>query len=597
MTPNETKSYFRGTSPQYCWNTNFALLLLSRYSTTTAAAVEWTAINTTAANTKTSTMPGQEVDDAAVKSPADGLIRRGNKRQVTPEELQNNKTKRPLLSFEHADNHQVNSVCRKDEENENKRRRSLFHSKSSSDEEVDLNATQPFEFTQDSDAEDDDEDEKPLVVVKDAANGSTMTLKPRYSSETRSFYSVGRDTCSSLLCAHDSVGRKHAEIVHDQRDGSFLLHAYKECWIRDSEAKKWTSIPAGSEKRIDEGQSFRVLPNASQKALSTTPAVQFALEIFDNHSKKSFGSVSIDHEYLGLLRSVKRNGQHQANKKGGNTTLREQVTLKINLTSNDNTKNLLPVTTLRRIYPLAAILEAIWYLRGENHVRFLQRNNQKFWDKQAVNSWIGYNYGLLTTYPDPRTTDGKQINQLEENVLKPLVAGMSSRNMVCTLCKPGEPTLQQACTSSVQFAVSGDDNQLDLTVTQRSSDVILGLPNDVVVWSILLHLVRREVGLRTNGQRELRAGMLNFCISGGGAHVYDVNAQNFDALLDRKPIIPKNEDAYPCLVVDDLCGSMGMLDIAHTYEDDVQNCKIDKLRVTGYTSYHPPMKIEQAIDP
>lgn len=171
--------------------------------------------------------------------------------------------------------------------------------------------------------------------------------------------------------------------------------------------------------------------------------------------------------------------------------------------------------------------------------------------------------------------------------------------MVCTLCKPGEATVQQACTSSVQFTVSAEGT-LDLTVNQRSSDVILGLPHDVIAWSVILHLVRREVSLRTKGKRKIRAGHLHFCIAGGGAHVYEINKENLETLLEREPLA----DVNPCLLVDDSCAAlgMGMFELARSFGDNVHCAKGARLRVAGYASndsqtcYHSHIKIQQALD-
>jgi thymidylate synthase len=270
--------------------------------------------------------------------------------------------------------------------------------------------------------------------------------------------------------------------------------------------------------------------------------------------------------------------------------LRDQVTLSINLhDDNEGDRNLLPVTTLRKLYPMAAILEAIWYLRGENHIRFLQKHGQKFWDKQARDEgWVGLNYGLLTYYPSG--CSGKSINQLEEKVLMPLCAGKKSRNMVCTFCKPDEDTLQEACTSSVQFTVS-TNNSLDMTVTQRSSDAILGLPNDVFVWSIILHLVRREVRLRTKGNIQLKAGRLYFCIAAGGSHAYDINSESLKILLEREP----KKGVMPHLIIDESLKDVGMMALARDYDKNFENREVVKLRVEDYVDYHPRLTIEQAL--
>jgi thymidylate synthase len=156
--------------------------------------------------------------------------------------------------------------------------------------------------------------------------------------------------------------------------------------------------------------------------------------------------------------------------------------------------------------------------------------------------------------------------------------------MVCSLML-GETTVQSACTSSVQFARTG--NKLDLTVNQRSSDVILGLPNDAVVWATILHLVRRELFLRTKGEIHLYAGTLNFCISSGGAHVYELNNANFEELLRR----PRKTGIQPKLVMQDCME--GIFDIAKNYARGNPSWTVEGY---GIDSHHERMKIEQAVD-
>ena len=43
----------------------------------------------------------------------------------------------------------------------------------------------------------------------------------------------------------------------------------------------------------------------------------------------------------------------------------------------------LPLTTLRQIEPRSALVEAMWYLRGEETIAYL-RAAGRFWDKQAI---------------------------------------------------------------------------------------------------------------------------------------------------------------------------------------------------------------------
>jgi thymidylate synthase len=309
-----------------------------------------------------------------------------------------------------------------------------------------------------------------------------------------------------------------------------------------SSSSSSSSSLSSSSHRVEVGGIFRLIPNPKSNTVMMMtlpqPGVQFTLCCSRQlPSVNPVGTASFDQQYLKLLQHINNYGKLQRNEKGENWTLSDSYSFVVDLrggghknNNNNNNKNLLPLTTLRKMFNgRAAVIEALWYLRGEDHIRFLQDFRQHFWDKQADQDtgWVGYNYGLLTNY--------ENFNQLEVNVIRRLVQNKSSRNMVCSLVNPNQATVQNACTSAVQFAVSHQDGQdyLDLTVEQRSSDIILGLPHDVVVWTVILHLVRREVHRRSGPH--LHAGRLFFNIAAGGAHVYILNQDAFVTLLSRRP--------------------------------------------------------------
>uniref|UniRef100_A0A0G4HPC3 Thymidylate synthase/dCMP hydroxymethylase domain-containing protein n=1 Tax=Chromera velia CCMP2878 TaxID=1169474 RepID=A0A0G4HPC3_9ALVE len=250
------------------------------------------------------------------------------------------------------------------------------------------------------------------------------------------------------------------------------------------------------------------------------------------------GTESFDRKISKLYRFLKACGERKDNKKGPNKALRGLYSLVADLSGdgggNGQGGNVLPVTSLRKIIPYAAVVEALWYLRGEKNIAFLQRHKNRFWDAQAVDGIVGFNYGLLVNWPE-KDAEGRIIhtkfNQLEKNVIQPLCDGKSSRQMVCVLQKPTEETVQPACTTAVQFQVVGD-RKLDLIVTQRSSDTVLGLPHDAIVWAVILHLVRWEVKRRS--QRDLAASSL--CFSLHDAHYYEANEDALLQLAEREPI-------------------------------------------------------------
>lgn len=404
------------------------------------------------------------------------------------------------------------------------------------------------------------------------------------------------------------------------------LHAVaRSCWVVSE--RRWTEVEKGKNVRLVHCQPFRLIrppKNGSSSSdiagkvtfrLLQLPAdVEFSRErlsliqvpklmtpsLVDTDCQFEYyqvqlsvpnecvrpGSASFDFQYKLLLEEIHKRGQPQCNKKGPSITLRSWFGLEVDLSdsSKDNDglgKYLLPLTTLRSLYVgWNTIVEAIFYLRGENNISFLQKFGCKFWDKQAdANGFIGYNYGLLTCFPQSDGT--RPVNQLETKVISKLVKGECSRNMVCSLLKPGELTNKEACTASVQFSVSTEKaiEVLDITVNQRSSDVMIGLPHDVCCWSVILHLVRREVYRRCG--RLLAAGKVFFVIAAGGAHVYDANKESFEKLRTRDPYL----DVSPELIIKT---GRGIFEMAQNFEREM-------VRVNGYHPHHRAIKIEQVV--
>ena len=411
------------------------------------------------------------------------------------------------------------------------------------------------------------------------------------------------------------------------------LHAVsRSCWIEDSQ-KKWKVVGKGESVRLSLGQCFRLIsPPKDVKShpdiastvvfrlllmpvsavdsckrfslielpkVNTPPLVDAERE-FEYYpvqlsalsaTSNWTGSASFDLQYKKLLEEIREKGMLQTNTKGQNKTLRSYYGIVVDLHDSSDANNglgryLFPLTTLRALFGgRGAILEAIFYLRGEDNIEFLQKHGCKFWDKQAnANGFIGYNYGLLVTFPQEKGENA--INQLETKVITRLANHECSRNMVCSLLKPGEPTNQEACTASVQFSVGtepdgkgGTKEVLDITVNQRSSDVILGLPHDVACWSVILHLVRREVYLRSG--RVLAAGRIYFIIAAGGAHAYEQNMAAFEELLKRDPFL----DVSPELIIET---NKRIFELACDFDPAM-------IRVQGYNKRHPAIGIKQAL--
>ena len=151
---------------------------------------------------------------------------------------------------------------------------------------------------------------------------------------------------------------------------------HKPCWISE-EGGAWQKVRPSSKVRLSMGSAFRLLPPTTLTEHQRVQKVQFFIV------KSVAQSLNVDQQYLLLLRTIEREGKPQKNNKGTNLTLPRNFTLEIDLASKDGLKDLLPIITLRRIYHQMSKIEAIWYLRGEANIKFLQDNKCSFWDAQA----------------------------------------------------------------------------------------------------------------------------------------------------------------------------------------------------------------------
>lgn len=307
---------------------------------------------------------------------------------------------------------------------------------------------------------------------------------------------------------------------------------------------------------------------SSVRALSTTSS--------------SRGSERYDDQYLNLCASIHAEGEHKEATKGPHRQAPRECEIKIDLPQGDPGCGYpLPMTSLRKINFKHIVSEALWYLRGEDHIHFLRLHDNPFWDSVADKKlFVGLNYGLLTNYPQE---GGEPINQLKEKVIVPLVEGYCSRNMTCTLHKPGQKTKQEACTSTCSFVCRRSDSVevLDMVLHQRSSDVAVGLVFDLPVWALILHLVCREVGLRSHGKRKLVAGRLTFNLV--NAHIYDKNMDEVALVLQREPL-PNN---CPRFTLGEQAASKSLFAIAEDNESP------NWFKLTGYNA-HPATHIVPA---
>lgn len=244
----------------------------------------------------------------------------------------------------------------------------------------------------------------------------------------------------------------------------------------------------------------------------------------------------------------------------------------------------IPALTSKRIPLKGCVEELLWFIRGDTNAHNMKTpiwkaNSQRSeLDKRGLGHLeegdCGANYSFQWRFNGQKYiscneqydyyTQGDQLY----NIIKSIKEDPNSRRHFMSAWNPIDldKTVLPPCHVSVQFYVD-NDNGLSCHMYQRSCDAFLGLPWNVLSYSILTHLIAKLTNLVP---KEL-------IISIGDAHIYANHIDQVKELLQREPLVG------PQLII----------------SDDVMQKPLHKLRTqdfefVGYTP-HPPLYAKMAV--
>lgn len=210
-------------------------------------------------------------------------------------------------------------------------------------------------------------------------------------------------------------------------------------------------------------------------------------------------------EYLDAVRLVLREGERKKNRTGTDSFSVFGVHYKINLADG------FPLLTTKKVNFNAVLHELLWFLRGETDIRSL-REKTKIWDPWTsedagwrVGNLYGYQWVKWEQYTEDRITGKvtlRHINQIQ-NVIDTLKTNPNDRRMVVTAWNPsdlhrpeGDPKkpVLPSCHAFFMFHV-GADNKLNCHLTQRSADLMIGVPFNIASYATLMHMIAQECGM------------------------------------------------------------------------------------------------------
>ena len=287
------------------------------------------------------------------------------------------------------------------------------------------------------------------------------------------------------------------------------------------------------------------------------------------HRIRTFNN-DVDDQYINLIKDIKKNGRIKHTRAGETLSIfGKQMRFKA-------FGNKLPILTSKKVFVKSSLTELLWFFRGGTNIKYLIENNCHIWDDDAYRYYntlirennldipqiskaeflgnvllektIDFN-DLYYTYGDLGPVYGKQwidwngINQLD-NLINTLKTNPDDRRLLISSWNVGElkdMALPPCHYMSQWYTTKLSDEErtyyknetgkecpeygLSVMWSQRSVDTCLGLPYDLLNFSVFLYMVAQCVGMVP----------YEVICSLGDAHIYKNQLDSAEQQIIRNP--------------------------------------------------------------
>lgn len=222
-----------------------------------------------------------------------------------------------------------------------------------------------------------------------------------------------------------------------------------------------------------------------------------------------------------------------------------------------------PLITTKKLHTRSIFIELLWFLRGDNNVKWLHEHNVSIWDEWADNNGnLGPVYGVQwRSWPTP---DGGHIDQISQ-VIEQIKTNPDSRRLLVSAWNVADiqNMALPPCHALFQFYVA--DGKLSCQLYQRSADIFLGVPFNIASYALLTHMVAQQCDLAVG----------DFIWTGGDCHLYSNHMEQVQLQLSRAP------RPYPSLHI-------------RRKPDSIFDYKYEDFEIVGYDP-HPHISAPVAI--
>ena len=224
---------------------------------------------------------------------------------------------------------------------------------------------------------------------------------------------------------------------------------------------------------------------------------------------------SYDTQYKHHLYRILKDGIDSDDRTGTGTRKVFDVNFNIDLRHEVEGEHLLPALTLRQVFPRTAFYEMVWMLSGNTDVNWLKDKGISIWDGNSSREYLDANglphikEGHIGRAYGYQFRNSSGVDQLAK-VLHSLTVDPQGRRHMINLWNVADldDMALVPCHYSYQFMVTGE--HLNLKLTQRSGDFVLGVPTNAMFSTFFLTLMADMTGYKVG----------TFAHSITDAHVY-----------------------------------------------------------------------------
>jgi thymidylate synthase len=271
-----------------------------------------------------------------------------------------------------------------------------------------------------------------------------------------------------------------------------------------------------------------------------------SFNIFKNIQKYSHE----EYQYLNLIDKIIKNGNIEEGRNGKTKSIFGEM-MRFSLQENK-----IPIITTKKTAWKTCLKELIWFIRGFTDSKILEKKGVHIWDGNSSREFLdsrgllenpegilgpiyGYqwrffnaDYDCLTGKKSQNLDDSLQSNGIDQlqqiiDLLKDPKT-RNSRRLILTAWNPcqNDKMALPPCHILCQFNVH-DNNKLSCSLYQRSADIGLGVPFNILSYSFLTHLIAKHCDLEA----------FEFIHFMGNVHIYEEHLDVIKEQINRDPFI------------------------------------------------------------